>query len=364
MSSPAEIVVTGVGMRCSVGQNAPLSAAAVRAGISRFAEWMPLGEEGPIVAAAVEPDLGDRDWIEKLDALATQPLMEALWTAGLPELATPSGIEEPETERGAEGPFPWKLYLATPERGRPGVSEESETELDEDVADGVLLSVEPPAIALYPEGNTGALSALAKASAELAAGVVEVAVVGGVDSLLQEEYLVSLLETGRLKTEKNPAGLIPGEAAAFLVVETQERATARGAEILARLGPVRRAIHREPAEDEPLICAAYTAALRAAVADLPGDPANVHRVIADVNGERGRFREWGTASARALNYLAPDLELWNPADSLGDIGAATGVAYLCLAVRAFRRGYAAGDAILVATAADHGRRAVTGIRPA
>ena len=59
------LAITGLGMRCAVGQNARQSAAATRAGICRFGEWPPAdpgaahdGGAPERVAAAVTPDLG------------------------------------------------------------------------------------------------------------------------------------------------------------------------------------------------------------------------------------------------------------------------------------------------------------------
>ena len=87
-------------------------------------------------------------------------------------------------------------------------------------------------------------------------------------------------------------------------------------------------------------------------------------IINDLNGERWRFLEWGMADARALSGLPPNRRLWHPADCFGDIGAATGAAHLCLATRAFRRGYAVGQAILVCNTSDGGERAATLVFPA
>ena len=124
-------VVTGLGLRCSVGQNAVQSCASVRAGIDRFGEWPHMSDltdsEGAgIVGAAVIPDLGDENWTVKFSDLATQPLLEALWAAKLYDLTQP---------RERTG-----LYLATPALNRPG-AEEHLSGFAQELREGRLLPV-------------------------------------------------------------------------------------------------------------------------------------------------------------------------------------------------------------------------------
>lgn len=357
------IAITGVGLRCSLGQNVVQSCASVRAGISRFGTWPAPPPEGgatpddpepvEVAAAAVLPDLGDRSWLEKFDALATQPLFEALWMAGLPSL-----VEEGCATK-------WAMRLVVPPLDRAGVDEEDATAFAEDVQEGTLFDVEVPALSPLCGGNAGVLVALAQAAADFEKGAVEVCVLGGVDSLLHTPYLDDLDTEGRLKTTATPVGIIPGEAAAFVVLETVAHARARQAPVLAQVTPVRTAVEREsPRGKEPGRGEAMARALRQAVADAPSGPGQVHRVINDLNGERWRFLEWALASNPALAGLPPDFRFWHPADSFGEIGAATGAAHLCLAVRAFARSYAVGDAILISNASDTGERAALCVCPA
>src|SRR5687767_7788141 len=84
----ADIVVTGLGMRTSVGQHADQSCAAVRAGINRFAEWPHFGirlgeDEADLVAATADSELGDDPWVAKAAPLLTLPLGEVVWSAEL-----------------------------------------------------------------------------------------------------------------------------------------------------------------------------------------------------------------------------------------------------------------------------------------
>ena len=142
---------------------------------------------------------------EKLEGLATQPFLEALWMAKLDGL---SG--DPAANR-------WGLYLAIPDDQRNGIEPEDLAEFLEDVREGSLFQLELPKITTFPGEHAEGLLALDAAMKDLNAGRVELAVVGGADSLLHSEHLHDLLAAGRLKTDLTTAGLIPGEAAAFLV---------------------------------------------------------------------------------------------------------------------------------------------------
>jgi 3-oxoacyl-[acyl-carrier-protein] synthase-1 len=352
------LAITGLGMRSSIGQNAIQTAAAVRAGICRFAEWpsppADSKEKGGVamMGAAVVPDLGSLNWMDKLDDLVTQPLMEALWMSEHAEL-----LEEGQ-------PTPWAVYLATPALNRVGTDEEAAASFAEDVKEGMLLSVNVPELHVVPGGNAAVMVALQQAMASLIQGRVSVCVVGGVDSLLHLPFLEHLDTEARLKTEATPVGLIPGEAAGFVVIERGPPSRTSPARRLANFTEPRLTIEREsPDGKNPSRGRAAAQALRMTLADSPIPPQRIQRVIADMNGERWRFLEWALASNPALVALPPDWRLWTPADCFGDVGAATGAMHLCLATRAFERDYAVGDGIIVFNASETGERGALCVYP-
>src|SRR5690606_272524 len=82
---------------------------------------------------------------------------------------------------------------------------------------GLGVSFEPTVV--IAGGRAAALVVLESAVAHLRQGQVSAALVGGVDSLIRGPVLQRLDAAGALKTEGNPHGVLPGEAAAFLVLE-------------------------------------------------------------------------------------------------------------------------------------------------
>ena len=74
------------------------------------------------------------------------------------------------------------------------------------------------AIGVLREGRVGAAQALAIARQLFAEGFRR-CLIAGVDSLISAEALRALADAERLKTEANPDGLIPGEAACALMID-------------------------------------------------------------------------------------------------------------------------------------------------
>lgn len=348
MAPEARFAITGVGMRCAVGQCAAQSAAAVRAGISGFSEWkrfpVSFGPEGTgVVAAVVRPDLGDEPWVRKAGSLVLQPMLEALWEARV-------YLDAPHGRLG--------VYLGVPPPGRDGLEEGEDAEYARGSTPPDWLPAGLDRWVVRREGTPAALLALSDAMADLQSGAVEVAVVGGVDSLVHGELMGALLDEGRLKTPESPAGLIPGEAAAFLVLERPASARSRAVPALGWIdGVVTSGNPCEFEPERPSVGKETSDLLRRALGTASCGAGRVARVIADLNGERWRFLDWAMADARSLSVLAPGWRLWYPADSWGDIGAASGAAFVVLAVRAFARGYAGGDGILAATMSESSVRA-------
>src|SRR5262249_2187029 len=87
----------------------------------------------------------------------------------------------------------------------------------------------------FRDGHAAGLLALAAARGPRRRGEIDACVMGCVDSLVERPTLSWLDGARRLKADDRPAGFVPGEAAAFAVVELAERALARGARPLARI---------------------------------------------------------------------------------------------------------------------------------
>jgi 3-oxoacyl-[acyl-carrier-protein] synthase-1 len=336
-------------MLTPLGADAVQSASSVRAGICRFAPWPHLGVsfgEDLLAASFIHPDLRDGSWTAKLSELLTPVLAEALFAAGCLDEAGPR----------ASGSKGIRLIVAVPYADRPATPDGALEEVGEELREEISETFGFAGVEVVALDHAAGLAALAKAAAALDADQCEICVVAGVDSLLHGDLLHVLLDQRRLKTPLNGGGLVPGEGAAAVVLERPERARRRGAAALARMASV--ALDREPTELRPvegLRAEGLSRVIQAALA--PVDPAAIHRVLVDLNGERWRFFEWGMAETRCLEQLPHGWQLWHPADCWGDLGAASAVAHVALATRAFARGYGGPGGILVCGSSAGGERA-------
>lgn len=209
-------------------------------------------------------------------------------------------------------------------------------------------------------GHSGVAEALGKALYDLRAGRVEVAVVGGVDSLLEEDTLLWLQSAGRLKTAGIASSLQPGEAGAFLLLETIRNARLRGAPVFGIVENLRlgKEVNTLLSGDTP-----RGVGLMEVISGIIDNPGRKNTypawLITDQNGEPYRAMEWGNAMVRltARSQVFAEPVLWYPAVSFGDTGAASGAVSLCMASCAFDRGYAPSKRVAVISSSDGVSRA-------
>jgi 3-oxoacyl-[acyl-carrier-protein] synthase-1 len=206
-------------------------------------------------------------------------------------------------------------------------------------------------------GHAGGLQAVAAALRDLASGMTETAVVIGVDSWLDETTLEWLDATGRLKRDGMPVGLQPGEAGVAIALRSNPSAQ--------RSTVVRGAVS-EGHEQRALLSGASTVgeALAEVLARASASsPEEVVWLISDQNGEVYRATDWGYAAVRlrARFERFADPIVWYPAVSFGDVGAASALAGVCVADRAWLRGYAPARRALIVAASDGPLRAAVAL---
>jgi 3-oxoacyl-[acyl-carrier-protein] synthase-1 len=341
------LVVTGAGLVSPVGRDRDSSAAAIRAGISRFFEIPKFATaDGVRATGALAYGLTDaRGGSDRLLAMAIPAAQEALFQA--------------EAHCGALDPARGRLLLSLGAEEVPRYEAFERADLATLLAEAQL---EPlaDAVDLFRDGHAGALVALQRAAALLYGGEAKWCAIGAADALVEPPALTWLDEHGRLKSDTRPHGFIPGEAAAFLVIERRSAASARGATALAEIAAL--AIGHENANvlaDEPLRGVGLAEVIAPVVAAARGGAAGI---LCDLNGEYYRMKEWGLAMGRAFAGTGGAPPLWHPAVSIGDVGAASAAVYIAIATTAFARGYFAGPQLLVWSGSDSGARACALVR--
>jgi 3-oxoacyl-[acyl-carrier-protein] synthase-1 len=353
--------ITGLGLVSCVGHDVITACAAQRAGLVRRApvpDLVSIDEddeelEAPVMGAPVTPltdgFIQTGRWIQ----LALACLEDLQRTAGAPEgdaafwrdTALLWVVPPIDQER-----FGW------PDEEVPGILEQSCGDLLRALTG---LELKAPADAFFPLGQTGAAAALARATELLVRREAERVAILSTDSWLDPQSAGALASQGRLRTPEVPVGLCPGEAAAAILLESREalrrREASAAAVVLGTAGrPAPRALDEEdPAASRTAMVPATGRRLAEAVREvLRGQPFSGDLIL-DLNGEEWRAHVWG----HALTHLARELDLDRcrqviPAVSWGDIGAASGPAGMCIAARAFSRGYAGGERALVCSVSD------------
>jgi len=210
------------------------------------------------------------------------------------------------------------------------------------------LAISPQRIEVIPLGHLAGAAALRRAAAYLGAEC-DRALIVAVDALLDPTVLEDLASRRRLKESGNASGLIPGEAAAALLVEPADRTAA--ASILAEVRGVSTEQREQNDEEEParigsLPLTFERALTQAGISELFGD------VYLDLNGEAWRGHQWGTALLEIRDRVGGKVQ--TPATSVGDVGAATRLLSTCLACQALTRGYANGEAVAIMTTGEAG----------
>lgn len=300
-------------MACPVGLSADAASLAVRAGVVRKAELPYCDDAGrPIVGshlAQLDKHHPDGRWfhllayaLEDLAGTTRYRLQDAKWLCVIPSRAR----------------------------------EASATSADLAKRLGAWLGFERPLTGLEilsGDARSG-VRALARARELISQGEAPAVLVCASDSLVSPRRLLELSRASRLLTEDNSDGVIPGEAAACLLL------TPHSAEALGAIRGI--GFGREPAlldNDVPLRADGLVAAARSALREASLALHDMEVRVSDAAGEGYAFREQALTVARLLRVNMASFPLDLPALALGDTGCA---ASLCGVVLSLPRVVPAG----------------------
>ena len=248
------------------------------------------------------------------------------------------------------------LVVCLAEPGRPGGAAHLASHIVGAVERRLDVSFHPEYSGVIAKGHTAGFHSLRVAKRLMEEASLPACLVCGVDSYLNATVLDWLDRHLRLKTEENSDGVIPGEAAASVLVSRVE---------LDSVAPALRVFPpgfaHEPAgvlTDEPLLgtglAKAHNVALRAAGSQM-------HEIdfrVSDATGESYGFREQALVVARTMRGRREEFPIWHCADSIGDTGAAAGLCQLVVLSDAFEKSYAPGPRAICSTSSVPGNRAV------
>jgi 3-oxoacyl-[acyl-carrier-protein] synthase-1 len=294
------------------------------------------GEGRPVVVSMASYLRADLSLVDRLVELLIPALAEALAPLGsmddAPRLELPIflGLPAPRDD------LPAKLERELLARLRPRLED--------------LDAVGP--IQTIRAGHAAGLMALERAARLLGRRASPMSLVAGVDSYMAPETLRLLDRTGRLQTRGRRVGFRPGEAASACLLVSDELPHAP--RTLGRVLATATTRETAPAADgneQGALAAAWAEALRA----LPAE-ARVSRVVCDLNGEPGRASDFAAALMGSIARFEPSFSYLSPAQSWGDVGAASGPALLGAALAPFIADGAEAAHVLLSASADDGER--------
>lgn len=289
---------------------------------------------GFVPEKALDPEEADsdlHDWparAQRMLRLAAPPLRELSVPAALSPVALYLGLPRLETTDA-----PWADEFAATLCTRAG------------------LKLDKSASRAFPVGRAAALLALESALDTLAGNPSCPVIVGGVDTFLDPLLLATLEAEGRLFGPRVMDGFVPGEGAAFLLLQNVASCGPRAVQIegAASTSDPGHRYGTEPARGEGLSQALQL--LRQRV----DSPAMIGSTFSALNGENFDAKLWGVAQLRHRDLFDPDMTLEHPASCFGDTGAAAGAILTVLAATALAARHRRGPA-LVWAASDHAER--------
>lgn len=341
MVTSAYIVSTGA--RTPLGLSSAASAAAYRAGLNAMGDHpFMIDQVGDPMPGALDTQL-DPGLIgpQRLLALAESAIREACLS--LAECTPASRIRLP-------------LYLGLPEF-RPGFTEQDTQVIRSGLMRFEGLPISLPEVHVFPRGHAAGLAALAAAVEKMEQGSFEACLVGGVESYFHPDTMEWLDENRQLAGAVSRSGFVPGEGSGCCLLMTASACNKLKLDACARVLTVASEIESKLIKTSNIcIGEGLTEVVRRAVSSRSSGSGPINTVICDINGERYRGEEWGFVCLRLSQYFDDPTAYWCPADSWGDMGAASGPLFAMLTCQAAARGYAKGPRTLVWASSEKGLR--------
>jgi 3-oxoacyl-[acyl-carrier-protein] synthase-1 len=330
----AMMVVQATGLVTSTGNSAAATCAAIRAKVSNPSVTRFRGNQGDWLMAHQVQSMTSLRGVHKLSAMAALAIAECIAALKIP------------------GPLP--LLLCVAEADRPGRLPGIEDDLVPLIERRLGIQFDRTHSCVLSAGRLGALIALARAREILAKEQIDHVVIAATDSLLVAGTLAALSDQGRILTEENPDGFMPGEGAGAVLIG---RAQPKPGQTVC-LG------YGESMETAPILSAqplralGLKSAIRQALTDAGDIPFEAIDVrISDVSGEQYGFKEAALAVGSLLRVRRENQDLWHPAEVVGEIGSAIGPVMIAVATDGVRNGMLTEAPILLHAGADDGRRA-------
>jgi 3-oxoacyl-[acyl-carrier-protein] synthase I len=214
-------------------------------------------------------------------------------------------------------------------------------------------------ISVFPAGHAAGAEALAEAHRWITSGKEHIVIVAGIDSYYDWHELEALEAADRIITEDNLDGMIPGEAAATLVLVSDRLAPLLSIRPAARLLAAGTARDPHPFGSEE-VCAAegYARAAETVLAPVRTMKRRVNYFWTDLTNEGRKTKEFQLTIPRIGDVLGTAVDLMTPLRELGDTRSATIPLMAALSAEAWQKGYGADSISVCMAGSDGGMRGI------
>ena len=320
MTIPDKMYIAGIGMISSLGANAAMTTAAVKAGISGYAKSEYYGLRDDAITMANVPndalaeivadiDEGDRfnERHYRVTLMAIAAVREACARLTSSD-AIPLLLAMPDIQEDTDGLSP--IVNEIESNCQPWIKAEKSR-------------------SIY-SGRAAGMEAIDFVFRLLNDEQHKYVMVGGSDSYQDYDRITPLAEEDRLLEEENMDGFAPGEAASFILLTSDPTlAMVRNDHIVAIKPPglaneIGHLYSNEPYKGEGL-----DQAFKKALTQL--EQSDIHSIYSSMNGENHWAKEFGVAYIRNKASFSDTVNIKHPADVLGDVGSATGSVLIALA---------------------------------
>jgi 3-oxoacyl-[acyl-carrier-protein] synthase-1 len=207
-----------------------------------------------------------------------------------------------------------------------------------------------PALAMaevrFATADTGATSHLAQGIEELQAGQWDAVLFGGADSLTDRGTILALAAQGRCCSDRNPEGSLPGEGAAYLLLEKHDE-TRPPLAVIAGLGHAR---EENPGKAANCRMTALAASIEQALGQAQCKPSQVETLVLPMGKDVPATLEWHQVRRKLWTKpedANPEMEELLPQASIGDTGAATLPLALVIGCARFEFNFPPAERVLV-----------------
>jgi len=334
-----ELAITAANCITAVGHDGAMTAAAVRAGISRMAEHEEYldGDDNPITVARIRGIEEGKDTAQRMASTAALCLKNLI---------------DNYFQNGTRRPSQIHIFLGASSEERPGPRYEESCMYP--LQRIVEKWANKPDLQAIPQGNASTQYAMEKAGKLIENDPAALCIIGGIDSLIRDSTLNWFEQDDRLKSISygRQQGLIAGEAVGFMSIEDPSRARQADRPILACITGLGLAEEPMPRASKATSRGmGLTEACRKALDG--GKDMDIRTVFSDLNGENPRALEWSIAESRCFKSKGQLRQLWTPANCYGDIGAASGAVLTVIAAQGLVRGWLQSPAMIFCSD-DHG----------